>query len=656
MFPNPQHIPWILGALAFAMAPQALRVPAWIGVGCLLCWGYLLGVIHRGWSLPGRLTRTALTLGGVAGVVLTTGPGFDRQTGLALFAVTAALKPMEIRSFRDEAVSLFMGYFLVLTGLFFSGSLIIALHMLASVFVITAVLVRVNHPGGTGSGHLRLAGTMILQALPVAAVLFVLFPRIQGNLWRFSKPTAGITGFSDRMSPGDVASLVVSREVAFRVEFEGVMPPKAQLYWRGIVFRDFDGRTWRQGPPPAKSQLLATDDPIAYSITLEPHQQRWLFALDLPVDTGTALIRRGDFTVVSPRPVRERIRYRLTSAVGYRTTDPPLENSPDRAIDRWTNPLAADLGRQWASSGRTPEQIVETALRFFETSGFVYSLNAPALGSAPVDRFLFETRSGYCEHYASAFAYLMRSAGLACRVVGGYLGGERNPFGNYLILRQSDAHAWAEVLLPGNGWVRIDPTSVVAPARISQGAAQALPPAEVTARMGLWDYGPLTGLVRGVQLGWDAANNRYHRWVTGYSFQRQKSLLARLGIDTGGRFGPLAAALLAAGLASALGYALYRKPPTFRIRPRDPVPAAYRSFCTRLARAGVPRPPSRGPTDHAEAVIRSRPDLAPAVRHITDLYVRLRYAPNPQPADLKALVRAVRRFRPPAAPKPPKGG
>ncbi|MBI9085400.1 MAG: DUF3488 domain-containing transglutaminase family protein [Desulfobacterales bacterium] len=654
MFPNPRHIPWILGALAFAMAPQALRVPAWIGVGCLLCWGYLLGVIYRGWPLPGRLTRMALTLGGVAGVVLTTGPGFDRQTGLALFAVTAALKPMEIRSFRDEAVSLFMGYFLVLTGLFFSGSLVISLHMLASVFVITAVLIRVNHPGGTGSGHLRLAGIIILQALPVAAVLFVLFPRIQGNLWRFSRPTAGITGFSDRMSPGDVSSLVLSRDVAFRAEFEGPIPPKEQLYWRGIVFRDFDGRTWRQGQPPAKSKLLAAGKPIAYSVTLEPHQQRWLFALDLPVDSGTSLIRRGDFTVVSPRPVRERIRYRLTSSTVYRTTDTPREASPDRAIAPWTNPLAFDLGRQWAGSDATPAQIVKTALTFFETSGFVYTLNAPALGRAPVDQFLFETRSGYCEHYASAFAYLMRSAGLACRVVGGYLGGERNPFGDYLILRQSDAHAWVEVLLPGNGWVRIDPTSVVAPARISQGAVQALPPAEVTARMRLWDYGPLTGLVRSVQLGWDAANNRYHRWVTGYSFQRQKRLLARLGIKPDSRFGPLAAALLAAGLACALGYALYRRPPTFRFRPRDPVGAAYRSFCTKLARAGLPKPPARGPMDHAEETIQARPDLAPAVRHIIDLYVRLRYAPNPQPADLKALLRAVRGFKPSAGPTDPK--
>ena len=241
-------------------------------------------------------------------------------------------------------------------------------------------------------------------------------------------------------------------------------------------------------------------------------------------------------------------------------------------------------------------------------------------------------------------------------MVGGYLGGERNPFGNYLILRQSDAHAWVEVLLPGKGWTRIDPTSVVAPARISQGPVQALPPAEVTSRLRLWNYGPLTGLVRGLQLGWDAANNRYHRWVTGYSFQRQQRLLARLGIETHSRFGPLAAALLAAGLACALGYALYRKPPVFRFRPRDPVQAAYGSFCTKLARAGLPKPPARGPMDHAENVIRVRPDLASTVGHIIDLYVRLRYAPNPQSSDLKALLRAVRQFKPSVVPTKPEKG
>lgn len=646
VLPNPRHLPWILAALAFAMAPQAFRLPAWIGMGCLLCWGYLTGVVYRGWPMPSRGMRLALTLGGVAGVILTSDSGLDRETGLALFAVTAALKPMEIRTFRDEAVALFMGYFLVLTGLFLSRSLAISLHMFASVFFITAVLIHVNHPGGRGGAHIRLAGALILQALPVAAVLFVLFPRIQGNLWSFARRPAGVTGFSDRMSPGDVSRLVLSREIAFRVEFEGPPPPKERLYWRGIVFNEFDGRTWRRRRKRTGAGFVTADGKASYTVTLEPHQHRWLFALDLPVQTETNLFRRGDFTVVSSRPIQERFRYRLTSATTYRTTEEVAETSVYRTLPTWTNPRAAALGRSWAEMGLSPADRVDTALTYFRTTGFLYSLEAPALGGAPVDEFLFETRRGYCEHYASAFAFLMRAAGVPCRVVGGYLGGEQNPFGDYLILRQSDAHAWVEVLLPRKGWVRVDPTSVVAPARITQGAAQALPPEEAAGRVGLPDYGPLTGLIRGIQLGWDAANNRYHRWVTGYTVYRQKRLLDRLGIRRGSRFGLLGAASLAAGLACALGYALFRARPGRLLRRRDRVQAAYRSFCTRLARIGLPKPPSRGPRDHAEQVARLRRDLAGPVRHITDLYIRLRYAPDPTPADLDALVRAVRRFRP----------
>jgi protein-glutamine gamma-glutamyltransferase len=646
MIASPRHMPFILGALALAMAPHLVRIPAWIGLGCLVCWGYLLGILSLSWPRPGRVLRLVLTLSAVAAVLLTTGPGFDRQTGLALFAVTAGLKPLEIRSFRDEAVALFMAYFLVLTGLFFSTSLWMALHMFTAVFAITAVLVHVNHPGGPMTAHLRLAGLMILQALPIMAALFFLFPRIQGSLWGRPADAAGVTGFSDRMSPGDVSRLVTSREVAFRVEFENAIPPRDRLYWRGIVFEDFDGKTWHQGEQRAQGGQLDALAETTYTVTLEPHRQRWLFALDLPFISAPSQIRRGDFTLVARRPVRQRIRYRLTSATDHRTRAHPARIEAALDIPRWTNPRAADLARQWVESGQSPEAVVATALAFFRDAPFVYSLQAPVLDDTPVDTFLFQTRRGYCEHYASAFVFLMRSAGIAARVVGGYLGGELNPYGNYLILRQSDAHAWAEVMLGDRGWVRVDPTAVVAPARIAQDATRALPPDEVAARMGLADYGPLAGWVRGAGMGWDALNNRYHKWVTGYGFGRQKRLLARFGIQTANRHGRLLAALMAAGIVCVLGFVVSRRLPKLRGPTPDPALRHYRIFCRKLARAGLARNPSSGPVDFARQVVQARADLASPAQAIVGLYVAIRYGKRHEKTDVRRLARMVRQFRP----------
>ena len=291
--------------------------------------------------------------------------------------------------------------------------------------------------------------------------------------------------------------------------------------------------------------------------------------------------------------------------------------------------------------------VVQTALRYFKSKDFSYSLNPPLLGVDAIDDFLFETRKGYCEHYASAFAFLMRAAGIPARVVAGYLGGELNPYGDYLIVRQSDAHVWVEVWLPGRGWMRIDPTLSVAPSRGAQGAAAALPAAERSNLRSFYGDGPLAAVGQKLELGWDAINNQWNKWVLGYSNYSQRSLFAKIGLRTGTWTGRVQIFLLCTVLMGVLFTVLF-----FRVKGRrfpattDAVQHLYLKFCQKLDRIGVARSPSQGPLDYAETAIAFRNDLKTSILDIVRLYISLRYAGNDSKDDVRRLKVLVRQFKP----------
>ena len=354
----------------------------------------------------------------------------------------------------------------------------------------------------------------------------------------------------------------------------------------------------------------------------------------------------GDHTLRARAPVSSTVRYRVESTTDARTGPLGRWELAATGVNPETNPRSAALAREWAAAGGTTEQIVQRALTFFKNGGFVYSLTAPPLHERPLDAFLFETRRGYCEHYASALAFLLRAAGVPARVVLGYQGGEWNPYGRYLIIRQSDAHAWVEAWLPRSGWTRLDATAVVAPARLTQGAARSLPAGEFSDGQDTVALGPLADLVRGVVYRWDALNTGWQRWVTGYTFQRQQGLLKRLGLSLSTVAGMVTTAVIAAVLVALLAWFYLHTPKAPVRKPENEAQRLYRRFAATLARVGAIRAPYQGPRAFAAMAGTRRPDLATEIDRITGLYVRLRYRPHATAADLDRLRREVKAFRP----------
>jgi transglutaminase-like putative cysteine protease len=391
---------------------------------------------------------------------------------------------------------------------------------------------------------------------------------------------------------------------------------------------------------------------VSYAVTLEPHRQRWLFALDRPFKSSRRTRIFSDGTLRTWRKVNALFHYEVVSYSHYNTGAFQPEDWVTLDLPLEGNPRSRELAERWAAEASGPTDIINKALNFLRGNQFSYTLQAPLAGPDTIDDFLFKTRKGYCEHYASAFAFLMRAADVPARIVGGYLGGEKNPYADYLIVRQADAHAWVEVWLPENGWTRIDPTSVVAPARVSQGMAAALASEEREILEQAYSYlGPLAAPWRKLQFGWDLANNHWNQWVIIYSLSQQRDFFTGLGFPATGWRTP------AVGLAAALGIiGLYfgglvlisrwrrqRRP----AQTTDEAHRVYLDFCQRMAAAGLPRAPFLGPRDYARGVMAARPDLAPEIRSIIDLYVKIRYSREGEKGHLQALKSNVKGFHPP---------
>jgi len=648
---NRQQMPLIIGSLAVAVIPHIFRLPVWVTLWCLACWVWTILCAYGRFPWPGTIPRHGLAIAGFVGVLATTGFRFDRDVGTAILVIMVGLKPLETRTYRDGMMAIFLSYFLIISNLLYSNALVMLFYMVTAVLMTTAVLLHLNHPEGRFSVQIKMSGRMLLYALPLAAVFFLLFPRIHGSLWQLPAGRAGTTGFSDRLSPGSISQLVQNNDVAFRVEFSGDAPPPDHLYWRGLVFSEFDGGEWRPARQiPVLRPMVKGQRPVDYTITLEPHQQKWLFALDLPATVPRGAIAFDDHTLQWDGKVIQPIRYRVASFPEFNTGPMPPGVEVFLLPARPGNPRARQLAREWTYSATRPDEIISAAMAFFRENDFAYTLNPPLLGEDPIDDFLFETRRGYCEHFASALAFLLRSAGIPARVVGGYLGGERNPFADYWIIRQSDAHAWTEVWSSNTGWSRIDPTTVVAPERITTGVAAALPPDERAEALMSGFKGPFGKVLRNLSLGWDAANALWRRQVIGYNALRQKQLFSRLGIrmgSLGGWIRLLVVGRFVTGLATLL-YVLGtrgRKPPS-----RDPIQEGYQTFCRKLARCQVPRQPEQGPLDYLTNIQLRRIDLAEYAEPIIRLYVRLRYAHQSSDEDIRNFQYLVREFRP--APRP----
>ena len=595
--------------------------------------------------MPPRWLLIILAILTTAGVIVTYVPFLRQDASVALLALMMALKSLELRTLRDATVAICLGYFLIITNFLYSQTILTATFMAIVMAWLIATMVSLqDHRGYLAPERaLRTAGLLMVQAVPLMLALFLFFPRVQGPV--FGLPQAistGVTGLSDNMSPGDLANLGLSDEVAFRVEFHTPPPPSVQMYWRGPVLWDFDGRTWTLGSIASSQERarLQHPDTVEYAVTLEAHHMRWLFAIDLPNRIPAGARLTPDYQLLSDQPVRVRKRYEMSSRLASTIDEDPSPAALRRALrlPSGSNPRATELGRQIRAESATPREAVDRVLNIFRTQLFFYTLVPPELGRYPVDEFLFETKRGFCEHYASAFVVLMRAAGIPARVVTGYQGGEMNPLSDYLIVRQSEAHAWAEVWLEGEGWQRVDPTAAVSPARVEAGVAAALPqgePLPLSVRTDL-------RLLKQLRFTLDAVTNSWNQWVLGYTPDRQLSLMERLGLGKP-TWQTLIVLLMCIGGAIVLVLAvlILRR---LRGAVPDPTLRAYRRFCRVLARAGLPRMASEGPTDFARRVIAQRPAAAGQIEAITELYVGLRYG-HAGAGELQLLRSLVRGFR-----------
>ncbi|BBI98902.1 protein-glutamine gamma-glutamyltransferase [Ferrigenium kumadai] len=614
----------LLLSILMVSAPHADHLPPWVSALCAALLGWRAYLTWNGSPLPPRWLLTALTLAGAGGLLVEFHTLFGREVGVTLLILLTTLKFMELRSARDAMVLVYLACFIVITNFFYSQSIPTALYMLATLLVIVTAWVHLHAPGIALRPRLRVATTLLLQAIPLTLVLFVLFPRVQGPLWGLPQDAFASSGLSDSMAPGSISRLSLSEEVAFRVTYAGQPPRRDQMYWRGPVLWDFDGRTWSPGQTAstAAPQFTGTSQPVDYSVTLEPHNKRWLFALEMPDRISIPARLTYDFRLLQQEPVKARLRYEVRSFLSYRANANEAERQLKRALrlPPSLNPRANELAQQWRAAAANDEAVVRSALDYFGRENFRYTLEPPPLpGVNNIDEFLFTTRQGFCEHYASSFVFLMRAARIPARVVTGYQGGEYNDVGGYYIVRQSDAHAWAEVWFAGQGWVRIDPTAAIAPARIEHNLAAAVTD---VAALPFMARNPPQWL-HDLRLNWDALANRWNQWVLGYNSELQFAFLTRLGMEDI-TWQKLALHMtLGVGLVIAL-FALFMLRHLIKRQP-DKVQAAWLKLCRKLAKTGLPRAAHEGAQDYAARIAAARPDLAEGIRDLADRYSALRY-------------------------------
>jgi len=639
---GPRDMAALLAALGLAILPHALREPLWLTGFTLALYAWrIAGVRHRG-LLPG----TALLLGvaaiAVLGIWLEYRAIFGRTPGIVLLVAFSGLKLLESRNQRDAVAVVFLTWFLAMTNLLYSQSIPVALGMLAAVAASIAALVGFAAPRRAPAANLRTAWTLLWQAVPAALVLFLLFPRVQGPLWGLPQDAySGMTGLGEAMEPGNISQLTLSDTIAFRADFEGEQPPRRLLYWRGPVLWDFDGRTWRVGSPaPAEIDTEPRGGRrVRYSVLLEPHNRNWMFVLETPAALPPRARYLDDGEIVALQPIRSRISYDMSSVLEADAVSEPNAYNLRRALrlPPGFNPRALELAESWRDAGGGDVAILQRAIAYFRRERLQYTTDPPLLGRDSVDEFLFETRQGFCEHFASAFVFLMRAAGLPARVVTGYQGGDLNPVDGKFTVRQSDAHAWSEVHLQGRGWLRVDPTALSVPGRVDDGLARSV---AANAPLPLLLRPDLQWL-RSLRYEWEALSNKWNLLVLGYDPERQREFMSWLG-NSNADWVDLASTLLA--VLGALVGALMLWTLSRFVRP-DPVQSAWVLFCRKLGSRGLERAPHEGPEAYSERAARNFPSLEEAIRHIGLLYISLRYGPTARQEDVAELRRLVRELQ-----------
>jgi len=620
---------WSTAAFAGSALLHVDRIPVWATLVLVVCAAWQIDAVLRQRPIPSSPVRVTLAFVLVAGVFAVFHTLNGLAAGTVLLVLMGAIKLLETRSRRDRYIVIGAALFLLLAACLDRQALVRApLYLIETILCCTALAFAAY--GGAGLPA-RAAGELavrtLLLALPLALVLFLFFPRLPGGFWALQTNNEAVTGLSDSMSPGSISELTSSYEPVFRAHFDGAVPPPQERYWRGPVLHNFDGYTWThtRGEPYRQQPLRYLGRPYRYSVTLVPDSNRWWFALDTVTGSPDRhVVFTYDYDLIANEPVTQPTTYDALSYTHTESAEPlsNLARSRETALPADRNPRTRELAANLREHAPTDIGFVRAVIELFHTGGFEYSLTPPKLDLDSVDDFLFRTRTGFCGHCASAFVALMRAGGIPARVVTGYQGGEWNPVGGYFVVRQSDAHAWAEIWVDGHGWRRVDPTGIVAPERLTRGILDLLPNA-VSGGLRLMHAAPwLTHLLQ----AWDALNTAWNQRVVNFDVNTQFRILERLGLGAANWTALIAA--LGSGLIGWLTWIAWHVSRSAAPRPSDRLARTYARLCAKLARAGIARDASEGPLDYAQRIASRRPDLALRAQPLIARYAQLRYGPT----------------------------
>jgi transglutaminase-like putative cysteine protease len=647
----------ILGSVGLVLLPQVAYLPVWASALALCMLAWRLWMARQGQNLPGKWLLAALLALAIGATVLQFRSIVGPEAGVVLVVLLLVLKTLEMRARRDAMVIFFLGFFTLLTLFLQSQSLSMAVAMLLAVWGLLAAVVNAHMPAGYPSLRqlLSTSGLLMLLGAPIMLVLFLSFPRF-APLWGLPvQPNQGSTGLSNDMTVGQVAELAQNRSVALRVRFDppGQQPPPQRLlYFRGPVLSHFDGRHWSSSPDAWQTTLAPNStlpasglgNATGYEITLEPHQQRWLLTLDATVAQPEAAVRRllptTDLQWLTTRPITEVLRYQgqayLHYAYGQQLSS--YQRNRHLQLPQALNPRTATWAQELrAQHGHDDTAIIQAALTHLANGGYTYTLQPGVSTSAhTADEFWFDSQQGFCEHIASAFVVLMRAAGIPARIVTGYQGGERNPVDGLWTVRQSDAHAWTEVWLPNEGWMRIDPTAAVAPSRTEQLQRLAAPSTLLESTV---DNVISPAVLQRLRANWEAVNHRWNDWVLNYSRSNQNNLLRNLRLEHW-KVTDIAVWLCAIALTVLLGFGVQR----WRVqRMADPWLRLMGQARQQLLQAGITHASHLGPRGLAQAAQAQWGDESRPLQQWLLQMEQSRYAPHSaQTPSLAALRRSYR--------------
>lgn len=657
---NRSQLGFLLVAQALVVFPSFLFLPLWIPVVWLISFAWRVQIFRGLWSFPETKLKTILGILVICALAATSNGTLSEITLVGLLVSAFSLKLLEIRKVSDSVTLIFIGFITTATQFIFSTGFLQGCYSIVCLAFLLGGLMSVYQvEKHQPISLLKNSLIFVAQATPIMVVLFVMLPRL-GPLWTIpSSQTNAFTGFGNSMSPGSLTKLIQSEDVAFRVTFEqygnennsngesdpkGVrIPPPKERYWRGLVLDRFDGQEWsswfesRYSPktfysntPPSqwRAETIGEGSSYHYSVMLEPHQYKWLFSLMLPQSAKTSLTKL-EFTeehlIRSPKPVVQRVQYHVISTPSYSVAANYLteyERKTNLSIPQNSNPETQRMVENWINEGLEASAIVDRVLSRFKES-FSYTISPPKLSRHSVDDFFFRTQKGFCEHFSSSFVFIMRAAGIPSRVVVGYQGGEFSPNGEYLIVRQLDAHAWAEIWMEGKGWLRVDPTFSVSPDRIENGFQSSLSEVDYSSLAGDGIIQNVNRAIFDLITNFDYLNYNWHRWVLAYSGQTQENLLKKLM----GSVSALKIAFYIVSTISVLGFLYYLSLMNFYIRPkRSESLKIYNRFLSRVtyaSRGGLRRERGETPSVFASRVISVFPEQSEQVLEITRLFEHL---------------------------------